>query len=152
MLKDQKSSLRRANLSDSRIPGELCPDEPDFVAKAMPGLLYQGVQFEWLFAPEPPVPPDQNWLRVGARQVRLCSVRNRRARRYLLRLRPDGAARVTIPRGGSPAVARQFVERHAAWLERELQRLQAQPRKPAVWQIGTEILLRGNAVRIEAGT
>ena len=78
-------------------------------------------------------------------------VRNPRARRYLLRLRPDGTARVTIPRGGSTAVARQFVERHAAWLERELQRLQAQPRKPAVWQIGTEILLRGDAVRIEAG-
>jgi hypothetical protein len=78
-------------------------------------------------------------------------VRNPRARRYLLRLRPDGTARVTIPRGGSTAVARQFVERHTAWLERELQRLQAQPRKPAVWEIGAEILLRGNAVRIEAG-
>jgi len=78
-------------------------------------------------------------------------VRNPRARRYLLRLRPDGTARVTIPRGGSPAVAWQFVERHAAWLERELQRLQAQPRKPAAWTIGTEILLRGDAVRIEAG-
>jgi predicted metal-dependent hydrolase len=78
-------------------------------------------------------------------------VRNPRARRYLLRLRPDGTARVTIPRGGSAAVARQFVERHAAWLEREFQRLQAQPRKPAAWHIGTEILLRGDAVRIEAG-
>jgi predicted metal-dependent hydrolase len=79
-------------------------------------------------------------------------VRNPRARRYLLRLRPDGTARVTIPRGGSTAMARQFVERHVAWLEREFQRLQAQPRKPAAWTIGTEILLRGNAVRIEAGS
>ena len=78
-------------------------------------------------------------------------VRNPHARRYLLRLRPDGTARVTIPRGGSTEVARQFVERHAAWLERQFQRLQAQPRKPAVWTIGTEILLRGDAVRIEAG-
>ena len=78
-------------------------------------------------------------------------VRNPRARRYLLRLRPDGIARVTIPRGGSMAVAQQFVERHAAWLERELQRLQAQPRKPAAWTIGTEILVRGDTVRIEAG-
>jgi predicted metal-dependent hydrolase len=78
-------------------------------------------------------------------------VRNPRARRYLLRLRSDGTARVTIPRGGSTAVARQFVERHAAWLERELQRLQTQPRKPAAWTIGMQILLRGNAVRIEAG-
>jgi predicted metal-dependent hydrolase len=78
-------------------------------------------------------------------------VRNPRARRYLLRLRPDGTIRVTIPRGGSTAVAQQFVERHAAWLERQFQRLQAQPRKPAVWTIGTEILLRGDAVRIESG-
>jgi hypothetical protein len=78
-------------------------------------------------------------------------VRNPRARRYLLRLRPDGTACVTIPRGGTSAVARQFVERHAAWLERAFQRLQAQPRKPAAWQIGTEILLRGESVRIEAG-
>ena len=91
-------------------------------------------------------------LSVGPQKLPLLMVRNPRARRYLLRLRSDGTARVTIPRGGSTAVARQFVERHAAWLERELQRLQAQPRKPAVWKIGTEILLRGNAVRIEAGT
>ena len=56
-----------------------------------------------------------------------------------------------FPAAARQAVARQFVERHAAWLERELQRLQAQPRKPAAWKIGTEILLRGNAVRIEAG-
>jgi hypothetical protein len=79
-------------------------------------------------------------------------VRNPRARRYLLRLRPDGTARVTIPRGGTSAMARQFVERHVAWLEREFQRLQTQPPKPAVWEIGTEILLRGDAVRIEAGS
>ncbi len=77
-------------------------------------------------------------------------VRNPRARRYLLRLRADGTARVTIPRGGSTAVARQFVERHAAWLEREFQRIQAQPRKPAAWTIGAEFLLRGDAIRIEA--
>ena len=90
-------------------------------------------------------------LSVGPQKLPLLMVRNPRARRYLLRLRPDGTARVTIPRGGSPAVARQFVERHAAWLERELQRLRVQPRKPAAWKIGTEILLRGDTIRIEAG-
>ena len=90
-------------------------------------------------------------LPVGSQPLPLLMVRNPRARRYLLRLRPDGTARVTIPRGGSLAVARQFVERHAAWLERELQRLQTQPRQPAAWTMGTEVFLRGNAVRIEAG-
>ena len=87
---------------------------------------------------------------LSVEPVPLLVVRNPRARRYLLRVRPDGTARVTIPRGGSTAVARQFVERHAAWLERELERLQAKPEKPAVWKMGTEILLRGDAVRIEA--
>ncbi len=107
--------------------------------------------FEWIFGPKPapasPVAP----VSVGSSTLPLLMVRNPRARRYLLRLRPDGTARVTIPRGGSPAAARQFVERHVAWLEREWQRLQSQPRKPATWQIGTEILFRGDTVRIEPG-
>ena len=90
-------------------------------------------------------------LPAGRPPLPLLMVRNPRARRYLLRLRPDGTARVTIPRGGSTAMARQFVERHTAWLERELQRLQNQPRKPAAWTIGSEFLLRGQLVRIESG-
>jgi len=106
--------------------------------------------FERIFGPRTQLALPVVHLSVGPQKLPLLMVRNPRARRYLLRLRPDGTARVTIPRGGSPAVARQFVERHAAWLEREFQRLQAQPRKPAVWKIGTEILLRGDAVRIEA--
>ena len=113
--------------------------------------VYYAMLFERIFGPRTPPASSVVHLSVGPQKLPLLMVRNPRARRYLLRLRPDGTARVTIPRGGSLAVARQFVERHAVWLERELQRLQAQPRKPAAWQIGTEILLRGDAVRIEAG-
>jgi predicted metal-dependent hydrolase len=107
--------------------------------------------FERIFGPGTPQASPVVHLPAGLQSLPLLMVRNPRARRYLLRLRPDGTARVTIPRGGSTEVARQFVERHAAWLERQFQRLQAQPRKPAVWTIGTEILLRGDAVRIESG-
>ncbi len=107
--------------------------------------------FERIFGPGTPPASLVVHLPAGLQSLPLLMVRNPHARRYLLRLRPDGTARVTIPRGGSTEVARQFVERHAAWLERQFQRLQAQPRKPAVWTIGTEILLRGDAVRIEAG-
>ncbi len=107
--------------------------------------------FERIFGHRKPPAPPVVHLSVGQRPLPLLMVRNPRARRYLLRLRPDGSARVTIPRGGSTEMARQFVERHAAWLEREFQRLQSQPRKPAAWQVGTEILLRGESVRIEAG-
>lgn len=78
-------------------------------------------------------------------------VRNRRARRYVLRLRPDGAARVTIPRGGSATDARRFAERNKEWLERQLQRMAARPSRPKEWWIGTEILFRGESVKLEAG-
>jgi hypothetical protein len=81
--------------------------------------------------------------------VPLVLVRNPRARRYVLRLRPDGTARVTVPRGGSVAEARDFALRHHAWLERQIQRLKANPPRNAAWQVGTEILLRGEPVRIE---
>ncbi|MGA2245747.1 MAG: M48 family metallopeptidase [Verrucomicrobiota bacterium] len=95
-----------------------------------------------------PAPPE--FLQVGARTVRLLIVRNPRARRYLLRVQPDGSARVTIPRGGSRGEAQSFVERNRGWLERQLEHIHAQPRLSKVWQAGTEILFRGERVRIEA--
>ena len=115
------------------------------------GLLNERVQFQWLFAPARPVSTDENWLRVGARPVRLCFVRNRRARRYVLRLRPDGAARVTIPRGGSLAEGTQFAKRNVPWLEQQLLRQALRPRRTETWSEGTEILFRGERVRLELG-
>jgi predicted metal-dependent hydrolase len=122
------------------------------VANTTPAPLNQRVQFQWLFAPERPTPPDEHWLRVGPRLVRLHFVRHRRARRYVLRLRPDGSARVTVPRGGSPAEARRFAERNAAWLEQQLLRQAARPRRPEPWPAGAEILFRGELVRLETGS
>jgi predicted metal-dependent hydrolase len=121
------------------------------VAKALPGPLNQPVQLEWLFGPRQPAPPDDHLLVAGTRRVRLCFVRNRRARRYILRLRPDGAARVTVPRGGSLAEAKRFAERNMAWLEQQLLRQALQPRRPLPWPLGTEILFRGQALRLESG-
>jgi predicted metal-dependent hydrolase len=46
-------------------------------------------------------------------------VRHRRARRYILRVEPDGRLRVTIPRGGSLRAAEEFASRHDAWVERQ---------------------------------
>ena len=76
-------------------------------------------------------------------------VRHPRARRYLLHLRQDGTVRVTIPRHGTVSAARDFAARNAGWLEQQLRRLAAQPKLPAAWPVGTEILFRGEAVRIE---
>lgn len=92
--------------------------------------------------------PDES-LEVGGRRLPLVLIRHPRARRYLLRLNPDGAARVTIPRGGSVAEARRFAERSKAWLEQALQRQAARPFRSRLWRVGTSILLRGESVVIE---
>ena len=117
----------------------------------MPGPFNQGVQLEWRFGPRRPARPDDDWLVAGARRVRLCFVRNRRARRYILRLRPDGAARVTVPRGGSVAEAKRFAERNVPWLEQQLVRQALRPRQPESWSAGTEVLFRGERMRLERG-
>jgi predicted metal-dependent hydrolase len=43
-------------------------------------------------------------------------VRHRRARRYVVRVDPDGRVRVTIPRGGSRRDAAAFAARHLDWI------------------------------------
>jgi hypothetical protein len=108
------------------------------------------VQFESILNPVSQSSAD-DLLAVNARQIPIAFVRNPRARRYVLRLRPDGLARVTIPRGGSAAEARRFAERNRDWLDRQLQRLATQPKRPAEWLVGTEILFRGEPVKLEAG-
>jgi predicted metal-dependent hydrolase len=94
--------------------------------------------------------PAPETLQVGSRQVPLLMVRNPRARRYLLRVRPDGTPRVTIPRGGSAAAAREFVERNRPWLERQWLQMQTRPRQSAILQIGSKILFRGEQVQIQS--
>jgi predicted metal-dependent hydrolase len=91
-------------------------------------------------------------LSVGKHLIPLLLVRHPRAKRYVLRLRPDGSARVTIPRGGSATEARRFAEGHRAWLERQLHRQATAPHRPATWLIGTEILFRGVPTRIAPAT
>jgi predicted metal-dependent hydrolase len=55
--------------------------------------------------------------------IPLYFVRHRRARRYLLRVEPDGRVRVTIPRGGSKREADAFAVRHLDWIVRQRARL-----------------------------
>ena len=59
-------------------------------------------------------------------------MRVRRARRYILRVRPDGSLRVTIPRGGSRAEAIAFVARQVAWIARERARVRRE-HTPVRW-------------------
>lgn len=96
-------------------------------------------------------PSTNTFVAVSGRQIPITLVRNPRARRYLLRLCSDGSARVTIPRRGSVEEARRFAELNTEWLARQMERLPAHPVKPKQWLIGTEILFRGEPVKLEAG-
>lgn len=73
-------------------------------------------------------------------------VRMRRARRYILRVRPGGILRVTIPRGGSRREAARLVRKHAGWIRRERARITAAD--ASRWVPGGTIWLRGEAVPI----
>jgi len=97
--------------------------------------------------------PDvvKDFMVVRGRQIPLDVICNHRARRYLLRLRPDGSVRLTIPRRGSVIEGRRFAERNSEWLGRQLERLPAHPATPKQWLVGTEILFRGESVKLKSG-
>jgi len=95
--------------------------------------------------------PATNFLAVHGRQVPLALIHNHRARRYLLRLRPDGSVRLTIPRRGSETEGRRFAGKNVEWIARQLDKLAARPARLDQWLIGTEILFRGELVKIEPG-
>lgn len=106
--------------------------------------------FNRFFERTPPAPAAEESLRVGSRTVPLRLVRHPRARRYLLRLLPDGTARVTVPRRGSDQEAIRFAKRQTDWLENQFQRLGSAVLKPLIWQMGTVVLLRGEKTAIAA--
>jgi len=74
-------------------------------------------------------------------------VRMRRARRYIIRVRPDGSVRVTVPRGGSRLEATRFLQKHAAWIAQERDRVTAAHVTPS-WTNGATTMLRGAPVTI----
>ncbi len=107
--------------------------------------------FDFFLKPARPV-ANEIFLAVGGRQIPVVILRNPRARRYVLRLRPDGSARVTVPRGGSVAEAQRFAERNQPWLARQIQRQDARPKISTEWRVGTEIFFRGTLVKIDPGS
>ena len=107
------------------------------------------VLFDFILKPAPPA-GDEIFLVVRGRPMPLAVVRNPRARRYLLRLRPDGSARLTIPRRGSASEGRRFAASQVEWLGRQWDRLAARPVKSRQWFYGTEIFVRGELVKLEA--
>lgn len=86
---------------------------------------------------------------VNGATLPLQLVRNPRARRYVLRLGHDGVVRVTVPRGGSNAEARNVAHKHLAWLERQLAKRREEAGRDHTWRHGTRIWFRGEEVGLE---
>jgi len=110
------------------------------------------MQLELLFRNQRSAEAPQESLFIRGRWIRLSLVRNRRARRYVLRLSSNGVARVTIPRGGSISEGRRFLQRNISWIERQLLRQASQPAANETWTNCTEILFRGEPVRLRVET
>jgi predicted metal-dependent hydrolase len=89
------------------------------------------------------LPADAPTFQLAEAVVPLRIIASPRARRYLLRLDEDGAARLVIPRRGSRREALRFLERSRAWLERRYRQWLARPAACQAWHDGATILFRG---------
>jgi hypothetical protein len=76
------------------------------------------VQFSLPFREKPEAQAPRP-LRIGTRVHLVRFVRVRRARRYVLRMRPDGTLRVAVPPFGNLGDAAAFVQSQREWIERE---------------------------------
>jgi predicted metal-dependent hydrolase len=74
-------------------------------------------------------------------------IRHPRARRYVLRVRPDGSLRVTLPRWGSRRHAELFVEQQRSWIERQKAHAERNRTALPVYSPDTLQLLRLRAER-----
>ncbi len=95
---------------------------------------------------------SEEWLDLPSGKLRLHLCRNPRARRYILRLLFPGAARVTVPRGGSFAAALEFARAQVMWLEKQVSHAARRPRPRDEWILGSEIYWRGKPVRLECSS
>jgi predicted metal-dependent hydrolase len=113
-------------------PGELLT--PGSVDMAFRALLYRR-----------PAEPSTLAVKHGSQIFSVRVRRHRRARRYTLRIHPsDREAILTMPPRGTIADAKDFAQRHGAWIAARLGRLP----KAAPFQTGTVVPLRGVAHRI----
>ncbi len=93
-------------------------------------------------------PPPAPTVRLEQATLVLRVIRSDRARRYLLRLDEDGAARLVIPRRGSQAEAMRFLERSRSWLERRYRQWLTRQTARAPWKDGSILLFRGEPVTL----
>jgi hypothetical protein len=85
---------------------------------------------------------------IAIRGAGVVFVRHRRARRYILRVLPDGTLRVTLPRWGARREAERFIAASQAWIDGERMRLADAPPRATPWGEGSTILLDGRLARV----
>ena len=88
---------------------------------------------------------------IGQSKLPLVCVRNKRAKRYIIRLLPERVLRVTIPRGGSKREALRFVSKNFAWVEKQFLSMRLQDSllpDEASLALGT-VLFRGRRVPVQ---
>jgi predicted metal-dependent hydrolase len=97
---------------------------------------------------QPSAPPDSSAVpEPTASDCAPNFVRHPRARRYVIRVRPDGTVRVTMPRWGSKRDAKAFVEAQRTWIVDQQAKAKARERAPHAPAIGPE---RSNDLRARA--
>ncbi|MEO6222656.1 MAG: SprT family zinc-dependent metalloprotease [Vicinamibacterales bacterium] len=87
-------------------------------------------------------------LKVGPNTYPLAIARHTRARRYVLRMTPDGALRITVPRGASVAGGLAFAKGQGAWIAREYARRIV---RNGAWADGGLVWFRGERVPFVVG-
>jgi predicted metal-dependent hydrolase len=79
-------------------------------------------------------------------------VRHRRARRYILRVMPDGTLRVTLPKWGVKHEAHAFIQASRAWIARQQAFHRQRPAALVPWGDGTRFLLDGHEAFVRIDT
>jgi len=74
-------------------------------------------------------------------------IRHPRARRYVIRVKPDGSVRVTVPRWGSRRHAELFAEQQRPWIERQRAVVRERTPHPAAHTAEAVAAFRRQAVR-----
>jgi predicted metal-dependent hydrolase len=85
-------------------------------------------------------------LEVGTHTFPITIARHRRARRYVLRMTPEGGLRLTVPRGASIEGGLAFAKKQGEWLQRERTR---RAQQSAPWESGRAVWFRGAQVPLE---
>ena len=86
---------------------------------------------------------------IGPTKLPLDIIRNKRAKKYIIRLLPELVLRVTIPRGGSKREALRFVSENIRWIEKQFHSQRLHDALVPKEGLSNLIYYQGRAVPIE---